>query len=123
MLLMLICMLMLFIEVVGSLFLLLEEFIMHRFLTAKPALQEPMFLVEIQCPAEVVGGVYQCLSGRRGIVNSEEPVIGTPLTMVKAYLPVAESFGFTANLSSQTSGQAFPQCVFDHWALDYWRPS
>lgn len=87
------------------------------FLTANPALQEPMFLVEIQCPADVVGGVYQCLSGRRGIVNSEEPVSGTPLTMVKAYLPVAESFGFTANLRSLTSGQAFPQCVFDHWAL------
>jgi elongation factor 2 len=87
------------------------------FLTARPALQEPMFLVEIQCPSEVVGGVYQCLSGRRGLVNSEEPVAGTPLTMVKAYLPVAESFGFTANLRGQTSGQAFPQCVFDHWAL------
>jgi elongation factor 2 len=33
----------------------------------------------------------------------------------KAYLPVAESFGFTADLRSATSGQAFPQCVFDHW--------
>ena len=87
------------------------------FLTANPALQEPMFLVEIQCPAEVVGGVYQCLTGRRGIVISEDPVSGTPLTMVKAYLPVSESFGFTANLRGQTSGQAFPQCVFDHWAL------
>jgi len=26
-----------------------------------------------------------------------------------------ESFGFTADLRSNTSGQAFPQCVFDHW--------
>jgi translation elongation factor EF-G len=33
---------------------------------------------------------------------------------VKAYLPVAESFGFTADLRSATSGQASPQCVFDH---------
>ena len=87
------------------------------FLTAKPALQEPMFMVEIQCPADAVGGVYQCLSARRGIVNSEEPVSGTPLTMIKAFLPVAESFGFTADLRSKTSGQAFPQCVFDHWAM------
>ena len=87
------------------------------FLTARPAIQEPMFLVEIQCPADVVGGVYQCLSARRGIVNSEEPVSGTPLTMIKSFLPVAESFGFTAHLRSQTSGQAFPQCVFDHWAI------
>ena len=34
---------------------------------------------------------------------------------MKAYLPVMESFGFTADLRSATSGQAFPQCVFDHW--------
>src|SRR5699024_4204132 len=35
----------------------------------------------------------------------------------KAYLPVMESFGFTEDLRSQTSGQAFPQCVFDHWQV------
>ncbi|CAE7278176.1 unnamed protein product, partial [Symbiodinium microadriaticum] len=34
---------------------------------------------------------------------------------VKAYLPVSESFGFVAALRQATSGQAFPQCVFDHW--------
>lgn len=36
---------------------------------------------------------------------------------VKAYLPVNESFGFNGELRSQTGGQAFPQCVFDHWEL------
>ena len=41
--------------------------------------------------------------------------MGTPLVIVKAYLPVAESFGFTQHLRAQTSGRAFPQCVFDHW--------
>jgi len=34
---------------------------------------------------------------------------------VKSYLPVSESFGFTAHLRSLTGGQAFPQCVFHHW--------
>ena len=34
---------------------------------------------------------------------------------VKAHLPVTESFGFVAALRQATSGQAFPQCVFDHW--------
>ena len=47
----------------------------------------------------------------------EEPVSGTPLVIVKAYLPVAESFGFTQHLRSMTSGRAFPQCVFDHWEM------
>jgi elongation factor 2 len=30
-------------------------------------------------------------------------------------LPVSESFGFTGALRAATSGQAFPQAVFDHW--------
>ncbi|XP_011408854.2 PREDICTED: elongation factor 2-like [Amphimedon queenslandica] len=37
--------------------------------------------------------------------------------VVKAYLPVNESFGFTGNLRGSAGGQAFPQCVFDHWQL------
>ena len=84
-------------------------------LTASPRFQEPIFLVEIQCPDDAVGGIYQCLSQRRGIVIGEEPITGTPLVMMKAYLPVAESFGFTQALRAATSGRAFPQCVFDHW--------
>ncbi len=64
-------------------------------LTAKPRFQEPIFLVEIQCPDDAVGGIYGCLAQRRGIVIGEEPIAGTPLVMIKSYLPVAESFGFT----------------------------
>jgi len=84
-------------------------------LTAQPRFQEPIFLCEIQCPDDVVGGIYQTLTQRRGIVISEEPVPGTPLVNMKSYLPVGESFGFTEALRSATSGRAFPQCVFDHW--------
>ena len=84
-------------------------------LTASPVFQEPIFLVEIQTPDDVVGGIYQTLTQRRGIVIGEEPVAGTPLVQMKAYLPVGESFGFTQSLRAATSGRAFPQCVFDHW--------
>jgi len=84
-------------------------------LTAKPTLQEPIFLVEITCPVDAGSGVYSTLSMRRGHVFEENPREGTPLVQMKAYLPVAESFGFVADLRQQTSGQAFPQCVFDHW--------
>merc|ERR1719284_886075 len=81
----------------------------------KPSLQEPIFLVEITCPQEAMSGVYSCMNLRRGCVFEENPREGTPLIQVKAYLPVAESFGFVSALRQQTSGQAFPQCVFDHW--------
>jgi len=49
------------------------------------------------------------------MVNSEEPVQGTPLVNMKCFLPVGESFGFTQALRAATAGRAFPQCVFDHW--------
>merc|ERR1712070_506371 len=84
-------------------------------MTGKPTLQEPVFLVEITCPQEAMSGVYSTMNLRRGCVFEENPREGTPLIQVKAHLPVAESFGFVAALRQQTSGQAFPQCVFDHW--------
>jgi len=84
-------------------------------LTAKPRLMEPIFLVEITCPQTVIGGIYSVMNRRRGQIIEEIQRIGTPLTNIKCHLPVGESFGFTADLRSNTGGQAFPQCVFDHW--------
>jgi len=84
-------------------------------LTAKPRLMEPIYLVDIQCPEQVIGGIYACMNKRRGQVVEEKP--GVPLCSIRAHLPVMESFGFTADLRAATSGQAFPQCVFDHWQL------
>jgi len=86
-------------------------------LTAAPRITEPIYAVEIQCPESAVGGIYGVLNKRRGHVYEESQTPGTPMFVVKAYLPVNESFGFTAHLRSQTGGQAFPQCVFDHWEV------
>jgi len=86
-------------------------------LTAEPRLLEPVYLCEIQCPENAVGGIYGVLNRRRGHVFEEAQTPGTPMFVVKAYLPVNESFGFTADLRSNTGGQAFPQCVFDHWQV------
>ncbi|XP_057698069.1 elongation factor 2-like [Corythoichthys intestinalis] len=86
-------------------------------LTAEPRLMEPVYLVEIQCPEVAMGGIYGVLTKRRGHVFEEASVHGTPMRVIKAYLPVMESFGFTADLRSNTGGQAFPQCVFDHWQI------
>ena len=46
-------------------------------LTASPRFQEPVFLCEIQTPDDAMGGIYHCLTTRRGIVIGEEPVHGT----------------------------------------------
>merc|ERR1712048_1400031 len=84
-------------------------------MTASPTLQEPVFLVEITCPQSAMSGVYNVMNMRRGCVFEENQREGTPLVQVKAHLPVAESFGFVSVLRQETAGQAFPQCVFDHW--------
>ncbi|KAI8588505.1 P-loop containing nucleoside triphosphate hydrolase protein [Geranomyces variabilis] len=86
-------------------------------LTADPGVMEPVFLCEIQCPEGAMGGIYGVLNRRRGHVFAEEQRPGTPLYNIKAYLPIMESFGFTADLRAGTGGQAFPQCVFDHWQI------
>merc|ERR1711881_495666 len=86
-------------------------------LTAKPSLCEPVFLVNITAPESALGGIYSCLNKKRGHVFAEDNRPGTPIYNLNAYLPVLESCGFVADLRAATSCQAFPQCVFDHWAL------
>eukprot|EP00299_Pterocystis_sp_00344_P012808 c6201_g1_i1.p1 GENE.c6201_g1_i1~~c6201_g1_i1.p1 ORF type:complete len:838 (-),score=213.28 c6201_g1_i1:101-2614(-) len=86
-------------------------------LTAQPRLMEPVFLCDIQAPEGALGGIYSVLNQRRGQIISEEQRVGTPLYKVQAHLPVLESFGFTEKLRAETGGQAFPQCVFDHWEI------
>jgi len=84
-------------------------------LTAQPMILEPVYLANISVPQDAMGNVYGVLTRRRGHVFSEEQRPGTPQMTLLAYLPVMESFGFTADLRSNTGGKAFPQCSFDHW--------
>ncbi|KAJ2672518.1 translation elongation factor 2 [Coemansia spiralis] len=84
-------------------------------LSAKPTLQEPVYLVDVQCPSSLNTSICSVFSHRRGQVI-EVNTHSSSMCNVKAYLPVAESFGFTAYLRSATAGQAFPQMVFDHWS-------
>ena len=84
-------------------------------LTGGPSILEPIYLCNISVPQDAMGNVYGVLTRRRGHVFSEEQKPGTPQMTLLAYLPVMESFGFTADLRSNTGGKAFPQCSFDHW--------
>merc|ERR1712037_699464 len=77
-------------------------------ITAGSAIMEPVYLVEIQCPENAVGGIYGVLNRRRGHVFEEAQTPGTPMFVVKAYLPVNESFGFTADLRSNNRWPGLP---------------
>jgi len=82
-----------------------------------PSILEPMYMCDITVPNFAVAGVYSTLNQRRGVIEGKEDRPGTPLTKVKAFLPVLESFGFTQLLRANTSGQAFPQMIFSHWQV------
>lgn len=84
-------------------------------LVSEPVIYEPMYLCDITVPQSAIAGVYSTLSTRRGVIEGKEDRAGTPLSKVKAFLPVLESFGFTSLLRQNTSGQAFPQMIFSHW--------
>lgn len=86
-------------------------------LTAQPRFLEPIYMVDISCSSSTIGGVYSALDQKRGVVLECNQRVGTPLYTIKAHLPVSESFGFSGFLRECTSGQAFPQMVFDHWRL------
>jgi elongation factor 2 len=85
-------------------------------LSAQPALLEPIYSVEIQCPPEVLSGIYTVINKRRGTLVQEALHPTLPLRLVTIYLPVAESFGFSQHLREATGGQAFPSASFSHWA-------
>ena len=86
-------------------------------LSAQPRFQEPLFAVDIQVPDYCLNAVCKSLKKRKGEILDDTICDGTPLHSLRAYLPVAFSFGFSTELRSETSGRAFPQCGFSHWQL------
>ncbi|KAJ6537976.1 eukaryotic translation elongation factor 2 [Mycena capillaripes] len=86
-------------------------------LLAKPVLLEPMLLVEIQCSETALATVYACLNTRRGEVFTQEQRRGMPIYILRAHIPVKDSFGLIAALRAATDGDAFVQTEFDHWAI------
>jgi elongation factor 2 len=84
------------------------------FLMSKPRLLEPILSFECKVPNEFVSSVLATVQKRRGRVldmpTEEDAVI------VKAEIPVAESFGLAEELRSSTQGRAFWATQFSHWA-------
>ncbi|MCS7124337.1 MAG: elongation factor EF-2 [Candidatus Bathyarchaeota archaeon] len=84
------------------------------FLLSEPKLLEPILSFECKVPNDFVSPVISLLQKRRGrildMVNEEDMVI------VKAELPVAESFGIADELRSSTQGRAFWATQFSRWA-------
>jgi len=83
------------------------------FLTAQPILSEPVYKIGVSVPQQFVGEVTGLITRKRGRVTASEQK--GPITMIRGFLPVAETFGLSADMRSATSGHAFWQTQFDHW--------
>ncbi|MCL2642625.1 MAG: GTP-binding protein [Candidatus Bathyarchaeota archaeon] len=82
-------------------------------LTAKPVLFEPIYAVTVSVSSEFAGECLRILTTRRGRVKSFKQ--NGLLTTLEGYIPVAETFDFSKELRSATSGRAVWQFIFDHW--------
>lgn len=80
---------------------------------ADPMLMEPVMDVEVVVPEEYMGDVIGDISSRRGRVG-EMGVRGNA-RVVKAFVPLAEMFGYATDLRSKTSGRASYTMSFDHY--------
>jgi elongation factor 2 len=85
------------------------------FLTAEPALLEPIYRVEITVASELAGESSRILQTRRGKVTAFNQK--GQLTQLVGFIPVAETFGFSKELRSATSGRAVWQSIFSHWEV------
>ncbi len=87
--------------------------IFGSFLSSKPVVLEPVYKIGVSVPTQWVGEVSSLITKKRGrVVSSEQK---GPLTMINGFVPVAETFGLSADMRSATSGHAFWQSAFDHW--------
>ncbi|XP_056317002.1 elongation factor-like GTPase 1 [Danio aesculapii] len=111
----------------GQLIAAVKEACRYAFQAKPQRLMAAMYTCEIMATAEVLGRVYAVLSKREGRVLQEEMKEGTDMFIIKAVLPVAESFGFADEIRKRTSGLASPQLIFSHWEIigsdPFWVPT
>ncbi|KAK8444523.1 hypothetical protein SEVIR_9G152700v4 [Setaria viridis] len=81
----------------------------------KPRIVEAMYFCELTAPYDQSGSTYGVLNKRRARILKDEMQEGTSLFTVHAYLPVAESVGFSNELRSLTAGAASALLVLSHW--------
>ena len=82
---------------------------------AGPALMEPIMQMEVVTPEESMGDVIGDLNKRRGQVEGME-TSRTGARIVKAKVPLAETFGYVTALRTITSGRATSSMQFSHYA-------
>ncbi len=81
---------------------------------ANPVVLEPMMRVEVTMPKEFIGDVIGDLNSRRGQVEAMDERGSTQV--VRAFVPLAEMFGYATDLRSMTQGRASYSMELSHYA-------
>jgi elongation factor G len=81
---------------------------------ADPTILEPIMRVEVTMPTEFMGDVIGDLNSRRGHIEGIESRSGTEV--VRAFVPLAQMFGYVTDLRSMSQGRATSSMEFSHYA-------
>ncbi len=76
-------------------------------------LMEPIMKVEVTMPEEYMGDVIGDINSRRGRIEGMEDIGGGK--MIKAYVPLAEMFGYSTDLRSATQGRGNFSMFFERY--------
>ncbi|TWT32308.1 Elongation factor G [Posidoniimonas corsicana] len=91
-----------------------RECFREHFGRMKPMLLEPIMKMEIECPEEFQGSVVGQVSSKRGMIVETDTNNG--VTIIIAEVPLAETFGYSNDLRSQTQGQGTFSMEFAKYA-------
>jgi len=86
----------------------------HACPKAKPVILEPIMSLEVVTPEDYMGDIVGDLNRRRGQINAMDSTVGARI--VKAFVPLAEQFGYVTILRTISSGRATSTMTFDHYA-------
>ncbi|MCY8232388.1 elongation factor G [Priestia endophytica] len=78
-----------------------------------PVILEPLMKVEVVIPEEYMGDIMGDVTSRRGRVEGMEA--RGPAQVVRAFVPLAEMFGYATALRSNTQGRGTYTMHFDHY--------
>ena len=87
----------------------------HAYRKAKPVLIEPIMNLEVVTPEEYMGDIVGDLNRRRGQINAMDST-ANGARIIKAFVPLAEQFGYVTVLRTLSSGRATSTMSFDHYA-------
>ncbi len=80
---------------------------------AAPAILEPIMKVEVTMPEEYMGDVIGDLNSRRGRIEGMDDIGGGKI--VRAFVPLAEMFGYSTDLRSRTQGRGNYSMFFEKY--------